>query len=75
MAEYNEQYNRLSFKLVYYGPAQSGKTTNLMRLHDVLASDNTGDFMMLETSNDSTLFFDLLPLSFRTSAVLHLQKY
>jgi hypothetical protein len=26
-------------KFVYYGPALSGKTTNLLRLHDLLAKD------------------------------------
>jgi len=55
---------RLSLKLVYYGPAQSGKTTNLMRLHDVLAPERRGEIMTLETQNDRTLFFDLLPLGF-----------
>jgi GTPase SAR1 family protein len=34
--------NRLTFKLVYYGPAQSGKTTNLMRLHDRLLARAQG---------------------------------
>lgn len=62
MAEYDQQHNKLTFKLVYYGPAQSGKTTNLMRLHDQLAADKTGEMMTLETKNDRTLFFDLLPV-------------
>lgn len=52
--------DKLTFKLVYYGPAQSGKTTNLMRLHDVLAPELKGEIMTLETQNDRTLFFDLL---------------
>lgn len=55
----------LTLKLVYYGPALSGKTTNLQSLHDVSASDATGRLMTLETRDDRTLFFDLLPLSFQ----------
>jgi mutual gliding-motility protein MglA len=55
----------LTLKLVYYGPALSGKTTNLQSLHDVTASDATGRLMTLETRDDRTLFFDLLPLSFQ----------
>jgi mutual gliding-motility protein MglA len=55
----------LTLKLVYYGPALSGKTTNLQALHDVSASDATGRLMTLETRDDRTLFFDLLPLSFQ----------
>ncbi len=64
MAEYDEESNRLTIKLVYYGPAQSGKTTNLMRLHDYLQPELKGEMMTLETHNDRTLFFDLLPLGF-----------
>ena len=48
-------------KLVYYGPALSGKTTNLLRLHDLLSREGRGELMMLDTSDDRTIFFDLLP--------------
>ena len=61
---------RLSFKLVYYGPAQSGKTTNLLRLHEQLSPEMKGEMMTLETQNDRTLFFDLLPLGFRAPSGL-----
>lgn len=64
MAELDEQRHRLTVKLVYYGPALSGKTTNLTRLHDLLAAELKGDIMTLETEGDRTLFFDLLPLGF-----------
>lgn len=70
MAIYDEENNRLIIKLVYYGPAQSGKTTNLMRLHDLLRTDLKGEIMMMETVNDRTLFFDLLPLGFKASSGL-----
>lgn len=66
MAEFDEVNRKITVKLVYYGPAQSGKTTNLMRLHDLLAPDLKGEIMTLETQGDRTLFFDLLPLGFRT---------
>lgn len=61
---------RLSFKLVYYGPAQSGKTTNLLRLHDLLGTEMKGEVMTMETQDDRTLFFDLLPLGFRAPSGL-----
>ena len=66
MAEFDETNKKITIKLVYYGPAMSGKTSNLMRLHDMLAPDLKGEIMTLETQNDRTLFFDLLPLGFRT---------
>ena len=55
----------LTIKLVYYGPALSGKTTNLQALHQVTAPEATGRLMTLETRDDRTLFFDLLPLTFK----------
>ena len=66
MADVDETQRRITLKLVYYGPAMSGKTTNLMRLHDLLAPELKGDILTLETQNDRTLFFDVLPLGFRT---------
>jgi signal recognition particle receptor subunit beta len=64
MAEYDERLKRLTIKIVFYGPALSGKTTNLIRLHDMLSPQLKGEMMMLETDGDRTLFFDLLPLGF-----------
>ncbi len=55
----------LTIKLVFYGPALSGKTTNLQALHAAADSQTTGRLMTLETRDDRTLFFDLLPLAFR----------
>jgi len=56
----------LTIKLVYYGPALSGKTTNLQALHKAAAPGASGRLMTLETRDDRTLFFDLLPLTFKT---------
>lgn len=61
---------KVTLKLVYYGPAMSGKTTNLMRLHELALSELKGDMMTLETRGDRTLFFDLLPLGFRAPSGL-----
>ncbi|MCL4536319.1 MAG: GTPase domain-containing protein [Nitrospirae bacterium] len=64
MIEYDEIEQRMVLKLVYYGPAMSGKTTNLLRLHDILAIEGRGDLMTLDTKDDRTIFFDLLPFFF-----------
>lgn len=55
----------LIIKLVYYGPALSGKTTNLQSLHVLADSGAKGRLMTLETRDDRTLFFDMLPLTFQ----------
>lgn len=70
MPELDDTGTRLTFKLVYYGPAMSGKTTNLMRLHDLLSPEMKGEMMTLETADDRTLFFDLLPVGFRAPSGL-----
>ena len=53
---------QISLKVVYYGPALSGKTTNLQYLHSRLHPNLKGNLMSLETKDDRTIFFDLLPL-------------
>ncbi len=55
----------VTIKLVYYGPALSGKTTNLRALHSLTSAESRGRLMTLETKDDRTLFFDMLPLVFR----------
>lgn len=73
MAELDEDQRCLMVKLVYYGPAMSGKTTNLMQLHEQLSPQRKGELMTLETRNDRTLFFDLLPLGFSAPSGLQLR--
>jgi signal recognition particle receptor subunit beta len=58
----------VTMKLVYYGPALSGKTTNLRALHQLTSQDSRGRLMTLETKDDRTLFFDMLPLVFRAES-------
>jgi len=65
MAELSKNKRGLTIKIVYYGPALSGKTTNLIHLHESLERGDCGDLMSFETRGDRTLFFDLLPLKIR----------
>lgn len=55
----------ITIKLVYYGPALSGKTTNLTSLHERSSEGSRGRLMTLDTRDDRTLFFDMLPFVFR----------
>jgi mutual gliding-motility protein MglA len=59
---------QLTMKLVYYGPPLSGKTSNLQALHAKVDRLNRGRLMTLDTRDDRTLFFDLLPMFFRISS-------
>lgn len=70
MADLDALHHSLTFKIVFYGPALSGKTTNLMALHDLISTQFKGELMTLDTRNDRTLFFDLMPLGFRAASGL-----
>ncbi len=61
------QHREVTLKLVYYGPALSGKTTNLQQLHAQLGQHTGTTLMTLNTRDDRTLFFDLLPLQLDTA--------
>ena len=64
--QFNSAQRELVLKIVYYGPPLSGKTTNLQALHRLLNPELCGRLTTLDTANDRTLFFDLLPLSMKT---------
>ncbi len=73
MIEFDELGKRMVLKVVYYGPALSGKTTNLLQLHDLLSREGRGDLMMLDTADDRTIYFDLLPFFLETPSGLKIK--
>lgn len=63
MAIINQATKELHVKIVYYGPALCGKTTNIIKIHENVESvQEKGKLVSLATSSDRTLFFDFLPL-------------
>ncbi len=62
MSTINFARKEISFKIVYYGPAMSGKTTNLKQIYSGLEDKVKGDFTSIATETERTLFFDFLPL-------------
>jgi len=62
MALINYSTKEITFKIVYYGPAMSGKTTNLRFIYDKLPEELKGKFTSIATQDERTLFFDFLPL-------------
>src|SRR5436305_78822 len=63
MVQIDFQRREVAIKLVYYGPALSGKTTNLQVLHERVDPNARGRLLTLDTKDDRTLFFDLLPIT------------
>mgnify|MGYP001578736496 CR=1 FL=1 len=68
MVQFNQAQREITLKVVYYGPALSGKTTNLQMIHQFLDPSARGRLMSLDTADDRTLFFDLLPVFFKSKS-------
>src|SRR6266571_5476275 len=66
MALLNHATKEITAKLVYYGPALSGKTTNLQWIHEHVAFMGKGKLLSIPIDADRMLFFDFLPVEFGT---------
>ena len=66
MPQLNLETREITLKLVYYGPALSGKTTNLQQIHHLLSPETRGEMVTLDTQDDRTLYFDFLPVEVGT---------
>jgi signal recognition particle receptor subunit beta len=56
----------VSMRVVYYGPALAGKTTNLRALQRLLPPGQIGRLITLESRDQRTLLLDLLPMVLHT---------
>jgi signal recognition particle receptor subunit beta len=66
MVQFNNTSKEMTLKLVYVGCALGGKTTSLERIHERALQTQRSRLFSLNTANDRTLFFDLLPLDLGT---------
>ena len=62
MAIVNLKKRQIECKIVYYGPARCGKTTNLEYIFKAYKKNVKGEMVSINTDGDRTLFFDFLPL-------------
>ncbi|HNQ98706.1 MAG TPA: ADP-ribosylation factor-like protein [Trueperaceae bacterium] len=62
MSTINFSAREINFKIVYYGPGLSGKTTNLKQIYQQVPAEAKGEMVSLATEDERTLFFDFLPL-------------
>ena len=62
MVELNHRDRTIKVKLVYYGPPVGGKTTNLQILHRYADAKRRGELISINSAQDRTILFDLLPL-------------
>jgi signal recognition particle receptor subunit beta len=62
MVELNHHDRTIKVKIVYYGPPVGGKTTNLQVLHRHAQATRRGELISINSAQDRTILFDLLPL-------------
>ncbi len=62
MVDINQKDRAVRVKIVYYGPALGGKTTNLQVLHERALWARRGEFVSVNSMQDRTILCDLLPL-------------
>ncbi len=63
MAQINFAKGEVQCKVVYYGPAESGKTENLRAIFAGTPDSVRGQLTTIATDANRTLFFDFLPLN------------
>lgn len=56
----NQRLGEINFKIVYWGPAMSGKTTNLQYIHSRTNPERRSELVLIKTSGERTLFFDFM---------------
>jgi signal transduction histidine kinase/signal recognition particle receptor subunit beta len=62
VVDINHREKFVRAKIIYYGPAAGGKTTNLQSLHKRALPDRKLELVSVNTAQDRTILFDLLPL-------------
>lgn len=62
MSFLNYSTRELNFKIVYYGPMLSGKTTNISDIYNRLKDDNKGKMVICPSKTGRTWSFDFFPL-------------
>jgi len=55
----------IHFKIVYFGPSMSGKTTNLEKIHNKIHPDLRSSMISIKTHEDRTLYFDFTQLNMK----------
>lgn len=74
MSIINPQTKEINCKIVYYGPALSGKTTSMLALQNKVKSQKKSLTKEISTK-ERTLFFDFLALSSRESIKSYKVKF
>jgi hypothetical protein len=62
MSVHNVATREIVYKIAYHGPGMCGKTTNLRFIYNTLPGRQVGNFLVLDTAVERTLYYDFLPV-------------
>ena len=62
MVQINMNSKEITLKVVYYGPALSGKTSNRQKLHEMMDPATRSTLLTHDTKDDRTPSFDFPPV-------------
>jgi len=62
LVEISHRERLVRAKIIYYGPAAGGKTTNLLVLHRRADPKRRGEMVSVNSTQDRTILMDLLPV-------------
>jgi signal recognition particle receptor subunit beta len=62
MAIFNTKSRELECKIVFYGPARCGKTTNFRKIRELYRRNIHGKIISIETDSDRTILLDYMPM-------------
>jgi signal recognition particle receptor subunit beta len=63
MSFINENTKEINCKVIYYGPALSGKSTAMRFLYESIKKGSKGESISMSKADDGTLYFDFVPLN------------
>jgi hypothetical protein len=63
MAQIDHDSKEVRYKIVYCGPPEGGKTSNLRYIHRRLDPHERGDLLSIDSASGRTLAFDFLPVA------------
>ena len=58
----NYNTKEINFKIIYFGPARSGKTRNLRTIFENTADDQKGELITISDGAQRSAYFDFLPV-------------
>jgi signal recognition particle receptor subunit beta len=65
----DEDFKYIQIKIMYWGPGESGKTTNFQRIQEIFAKNKISSSMSIQTTDNRTLWNDSVTIQFTIQSI------